>query len=86
MPDGVSAIRALAAIPVALLAAACWTPGPRPLERQFYRWEAPERRTAYCIMSLELPSASGITVTPGGGNTMDLKCNPPAEPKYKPER
>ena len=73
-------MRTLAVIPVALLSAGCWTPGPGELDPTRYPWD--QRRAAalpkgtYCIVSLEIPRAGGITI--GGGSTVEMPCKPGA--------
>ena len=65
------AMRKYALIPLALLTSACWTPGPSPIERQFYQWDPPQRQSSYCIVSLESGSSAGITQ---GGAATHLAC------------
>lgn len=73
------AMRSLVIIPFALLGAGCWTPGPGELDPTRYPWDqrpAAALKGSYCIVSLELPGASGITIR--GGSTMEMACNPAA--------
>jgi hypothetical protein len=75
MPDQKhKSLRHLAFIPLALLTSACWTPGPSPLERQFYQWDPPRRQASYCMVSLEAGSGPGIT---HGGTATNLACAVP---------
>jgi hypothetical protein len=57
-------MRTLALIPLALLTTACWTPGPGQLDPSRYPWDPVNLRAkaTYCVVSLERPNATGITV------------------------
>jgi hypothetical protein len=72
-------MRTIAVIPIALLAAGCWTPGPGQLDPTRYPWDQPHRQLppkgSYCIVSLETGSSTGISV--GGGSTVDMPCKEP---------
>ena len=76
-------MRTLAVVIAALLTSACWTPGPGQLDPTRYPWDQPRRPGTYCIVSLELGSASGITV--GGQQTAQLSCEQP-RPGRAPSR
>lgn len=71
-------MRAPATICLPLLLAACLAPGERDPTR--YPWERPKPEAQYCIVSLELPGSTGITV--GGRSVMHMACNPP--PRRRP--
>ena len=74
-------MRTLVPVALALLTAGCLAPGERDPTR--YPWNQPVPKGTYCIISLEAPSATGITrskptrqgnaARPG---TMELTCNP----------
>ena len=76
-------MRQLAFLPLALLISACWTPGPGELDPTRYPWDQPRPRASYCIVSLETPSSTGITL--GGGHSVQLGCDPPSKLMTKPE-
>ena len=59
-----------------MLLGGCWTPGPGQLDPTRYPWDQPKPGGAYCIVSLEAPSATGITV--GGASKVEMGCTPPA--------
>ena len=69
----------LLTIPLVLLTASCWTPGPGEVDPTRYPWDqtrtAAASKASYCIMSLETPSSSGITT--GGGDVVHLACKEP---------
>jgi hypothetical protein len=47
-------------LPLTLLTAGCWTPGPGERDPTLYPWDRPKPVASYCIVSLEVPGASGI--------------------------
>lgn len=68
-------MRRIGIIALAFACASCLAPGERDPTR--YPWDVrAQPRATYCIVALEQPASSGITV--GGGNTVDLGCTPPA--------
>lgn len=73
-------MRVVALLPMAVLAAGCWTPGPGELDPARYPWDQIARpRASYCIVSLETGSGSGITTKPG--DAVHLACQEPNEPR-----
>jgi hypothetical protein len=76
----------LATLPLALLTAACWTPGPGQLDPTRYPWNQPHRlaRAAaapeYCVVSLESGSTAGIDT--GGSGVMHMGCQ--VQPNRRP--
>ena len=78
-------MRRLALILLTLLTAACLAPGERDPTR--YPWDQPQRRATsksdYCIMSLELGGASGITAH--GATRVNLACKPPPPRSREPQ-
>jgi hypothetical protein len=66
-------MRSFALIPLALLAGGCWTPGPGQFDPTRYPWDQPKPEDNYCVISLEQPSATGITI--GGQNTVNSACS-----------
>ncbi len=88
-------MRALALLPLGLLVGACWTPGPSPLERAYYRWDQPiadrlplalpRPKGEYCVVALEPGGENGIVL--GGRSATQLACAPGAAPaKPSPPR
>ncbi len=75
-------MRILALVIATLLTGACWTPGPGQLDPTRYPWDQPRRPSTYCIVSLEVGSASGITV--GGRQTAQLSCEQPRSRRAPP--
>ena len=67
-------MRNFALISLVLLTPACWTPGPGQFDPTRYPWNQPKPKGAYCIVSLEQPGATGITI--GGQNTVNSACSP----------
>jgi hypothetical protein len=57
-------------LPLTLLLAGCWTPGPGQVDPTRYPWDQP--KPGYCVVSLELPSSSGIVA--GGGEAVHMAC------------
>ena len=73
-------MRVFLLVSVALLTSGCWTPGPAQLNPTRYPW-AQKPITTYCIVSLEAPGATGITV---GGGSAEMACKPPLKPNARP--
>ncbi len=65
-------------LPVALLVAGCWTPGPGQMDPTRYPWDQahlkqrPGAGRSYCIVSLDAGGETGIHV--GGQNRVDMPC------------
>jgi hypothetical protein len=66
-------MRTLFLLPFTLLTAACWTPGPGQADPTRYPWDQPKPAGTYCVVSLEQPGASGITI--GGQSAMQMGCS-----------
>jgi hypothetical protein len=62
-------------LPLATTGCAWSGQGPHPAR---YPWDQPQWHSSYCVMSLEVPSSSGITVR--GGKPVELACTPPKMP------
>ena len=88
-------MRTPALVPLALLTTACWTPGPGQLDPTRFPWDQPRPKpqAGYCIISLELPSPTGITARGGissseqaaFGAQPQLGCVPPSTDEAVPK-
>lgn len=70
-------MRALCPIAAAaMLTGACSTLRPGQADPTRYPWDQRTAKSSYCIMSLEIGNATGITV--GGRRTVNLACKEPS--------
>ena len=76
-------MRILGLLPLALLVAGCWTPGPGQIDPTHYPWDQPKRepKAEYCVIALEPAASSGITI--GNQSPIQLGCAPSIKPNTR---